>query len=196
MNKIQTVAVLLTMCFASQASATLITSATDPTLNGSTLIDFNSEALGGFTSRTFNGDVTFNGSMNVETTYSGGYGSTGAYLGTPQGGSFDIVFANVVSAFGFSWGAADKSWTMSLFDASNVLIDTLNIAAQTSPYVGFIGANGGGISRVSMTASSFDYILLDDFQYVTTASVPAPTALTLIGLGLAGIRFSRRKKNI
>lgn len=201
MKKFQIIVVLLTICFGSQVSATLITSSGDSSLTGSTLIDFNSEALGSFSSRTFNGDVTFNANniMTVETTYSGEYGSSGAYIGTPGGsgnGDFDIVFATVVSAFGFSWGAADQAWTMDLFDASDVLIDSINITAQSYPYIGFIGANDSEISRVSM--SSFygnDYILLDDFQYVTSTTVPEPTTLALIGLGLIGVRFSKRKKN-
>lgn len=200
MNKIGIAAITLSMFIGTQAFAGVITSSSDLSLNGATTIDFNSETLGSFSSKTFNGDVTFtptSGTMNVETTHSGSYGSTGAYLGNPSGQNFDINFTNAVSAFGFSWGAADQSWAMSLFDISDVLIDTINITAQTNPYIGFIGANDTGISKVTMTSnSSYDYFLLDDFQYVTetTTSVPAPASILFLGLGLAGIGISRKKK--
>jgi len=197
--KIKVAAVLMSMSCSTLAFSGIITSSVDSSLSGASVIDFNSETLGSFSNRIFNGDVTISptsGTFNIETAHSGQYGSSGAYLGSPSGQSFVIDFATTVSAFGFSWGAADQSWVMSLFDTSNSLLETISIAAQTTPHIGFIGADNIGISKVTMTVGSgFDYIILDDFQYVTeNMSVPEPLSIALFGLGLAGIGFSRQKK--
>lgn len=198
-NTIATIAAAVALFVAAPASASLITSAGDPALTASTLIDFNSEAAGSQSTRTFGGEMTFSvssGTFEVGSTFNGAYGATGTSIYTPGGQNFTIDFATAVSAFGFSWGAADRSWTMQLYDGSNTLIDTLAIAAQTSPYVGFIGGANAGISKVQMTSDNgYDYIILDDFRYVASAaSVPETSTLAVFALGLAGLAFARRRK--
>ncbi|MEL0586969.1 MAG: PEP-CTERM sorting domain-containing protein [Candidatus Thiodiazotropha sp. (ex. Lucinoma kazani)] len=47
-----------------------------------------------------------------------------------------------------------------------------------------ISGNGGGLSNFKLWGTE------------TTASVPEPTTLTLIGIGLAGLGFARRKKKL
>lgn len=187
-------------------SATLLTTSGDPALSGATLVDFNSEAQGSFTSRTFNDFVTFSGNnpLYIESTYGGLYGSTGNYLANRSSDSpFTISFSNPVSAFGFSWGAADQPWTMKLFDINNALLDTLSISAQTNPYIGFIGAsNNPSISKAVLTDQSsygYDYFLLDNFKYVQASNgstVPEPATFALLGLGAFGFYFSHRRKRI
>ena len=188
------------------ASPILITNSSDAALTGSTVIDFNSESLSTFTSQTFNSDVTFSvssGSLYIENTYSGEFGSSGNYLANQTNPNpITINFVQDVSAFGFSWGAADEPWTMALYNSSSGLLGTLNIAAQTAPYIGFIGGTDStdSISYAVLTDQSsygYDYFLLDNFEYVTaspSAPIPDPATFLLFGLGLLGVAGVSRKK--
>lgn len=202
--KIKQIFPLLVLCASTFASAApvFMTNPVDPSLAGSSVVDFTGEAQGYFSSRTFGGgDVTVNttgSDLNIENTYGGSYASSGNYLANGAGGNgFNIVFANAVSAFGFNWGAADRPWTMRLFDASNAMIGSFAVAAQTDPYAAFIGADGNGqtIKSINMVASSYDYMLLDNLQYTASnASVPEPTTLAMLGLGMLGLFGARRRK--
>lgn len=189
------------------AAPTFITNPSDFSLTGSTLINFESELQGSFTSRTFGNAVTVASSgtnpFYVSSFYGGSFGTTGTYIETQSTPDpINFGFASDVSAFGFSWGAADQPWTFDIFDSGNNLLASFNVPAQSGNYAGFIGVNGGGASIASARLTNhssygYDYVLIDNLQYVndtaSSSSVPEPTSIALLGLGLLGFAASRRK---
>jgi hypothetical protein len=164
------------------ASAALITSAGDPALSGSTLINFDSEPTENFTSKAIVG-VTFStaaGTLrNAPYTEGGVYGGSGQDLSTRDLASpeaFRIDFSIPVSAFGMVWGAADYDWTVRVFNSSGINIETLTFCGSTvgcaagTGYEKFYGATGADISYVTLETTSGDWVKIDDFQFAAGAA--------------------------
>ena len=140
--------VAIALLASSEARASTITLASDPALFGSTLIDFDSEPTVNFVSRTISG-VTFMAGpafgdlLQIYPYDTGGisYGGTGQVLSTNAGpDAFSITFATPVSAFGMRWLGSTVDWNVSLYDASNTLIETLVWGAAPNPDPLFYGA--------------------------------------------------------
>lgn len=205
---------LLLLAICTEAEAAYINSAADPALAGSTLIDFEAASAGSFETETFGG-VSFKSlvpgkPLSVSDFYNGNYGTIGKSLGTNDQLSFSsplsfrIDFANVVSAFGFSWGAADEAWSLTVFDDSNNSLGNFFTPTGTS----FVGVSGSRISyailSTTLQGSQTDNALLDNLRYVedvTTGPGPTPTpepgtlALMAFGaMGLAAGKYRKKKK--
>ena len=187
--------------FSAPSHATVITSSADSALTGATVIDFDTQTLGSYTDLAI-GDVTFSsagtGTLDIENYANGGvYGTSGLDLSTQNAaGSFDINFGTAVSAFGMIWGAADVAWNMYLYDANNALIESIAVAAQVSPYIGYIGAgNNAGIARVELRAVEgfADWVKIDNFAYVVPSNVPEASILSMLGIGLLLTGFTRKR---
>ena len=194
------------VCMSSLSHAALISSSDNPALAGGSTIDFTGVATGNATSYTI-GDVTFStstGTLRIAPYGEGGSGWLGGgqtltTRDTTGTSAFSILFANPVSAFGMDWGAANPSWNVSLFDASNNLLETVVFVGGNAgaTFSEFYGAQHAGISRVELTSSSgYDWVIIDDLKYVAGNSnnVPEPGSLALMALAVAGLGATRRRK--
>jgi hypothetical protein len=189
------------LAISTNSFAYTITSPTDSSLVGGDVIDFSAQTVGRYTSLSI-GDVTFTANDNdlsIASNYSGSYNTTGLYLdngdySTNGFSSITFSFASDVNAFGFNFGASNYSWTLTAYDGSGSIIESMVISALIDSNNGeFFGiaANGIAYAVLSNNDPSYDWIFIDNF---TTSAVPVPAAVWLFGSGLLGlIGFTKRK---
>jgi hypothetical protein len=148
----------------------------------------------------------------------GPYGSVGGHYignyhsdGDPEVSSLAIIFstAQTRAAFGVVSNFSDFSFQAFL---GNTLVDSF-IANVSDGYFGFSGSQS--FDRIVLTTPAFsvnnafaadavaptsDFYLLDNIQFggspdVTTAAVPEPGVLALLGLGAAASLAMRRRRS-
>jgi PEP-CTERM motif len=147
---------------------------------------------------------TANG-ITVSTNNNGFIGfsfdSTNAVVFTTQssGTSITFTFSTPINAFG-----------VSVYHLGTVGATDLSITTTGAPQLVYDGFTYGGgslllFAGVFDSATTFmsatvtntalgDYVELDNVLYGSAAPVPEPGTLTLLGAGLAGLRFLRRKR--
>lgn len=185
-------------------------SAFEAAVSGETVIDFNSVGPtgvdGSFSSRTFNGEVTFSqGDSRLfilgEDVYSGANLSS-AYLNHNDAGTQNVVvtFAGEVFAAGMelghleNWAGVGGTTTFSLStgDVFTAVSERLHDSGAQLNFIGWISDTGFDSIVIDDPSKG---TVIDDFTY-TSVSVPEPGTLGLLAVGLislAGASMRRRR---
>jgi hypothetical protein len=120
----------------------------------------------------------------------------------------------VVTGFGAVFTDVDLPSTTSiqLFGLNNSSLGTFFVPQGTVPsgslsFLGVIGNAGEQIARVRITtgnsalgpndSANVDVVAMDDFLFSEPQAVPAPTSLTLFGIGILGLLgYGRRRRGL
>lgn len=170
------------------------------------LVSFDDLPVGSVITNQYAGlGVVFSGWENdaqVSLTTSNVYSPTyGNYLGNSADGTsfpsqrWDEVrldFAALASNVSFKlYSHGDLAITFNAYDASDNLLETIVLSSEPWGNVVF---GSSGIARISAFQPNDGWYWAMDEVSFDSSSVPEPASLALLGLGVIGLAFSRRKQ--
>ena len=168
------------------------------TFNGFSLSSVSNNNLSGIANGTianFGDNFLIPAAFNGQHFYGWGNGNAGGV-----GPTTTIDFGGPATALGFDWFNTDPNDTYSLTVnalTATALYDNVNGPAS-SGFFGIVATNGETFNSATIqTAHAGGYIStegIDNLRVSTAATVPEPATLSILGLGLAVLGFSRRRK--
>lgn len=163
-----------------------------------TVIDFNDGAVG---ATTYASDIltVIGGEVSGGAPGANNSGFSYTNLVNPLPGVFRLDFASAVSAVGMNVYYNYSDVSFKLFDTNNALLDSyLGSPTQYGMIDGFVGLETGvnniAYALIDVPSVNAHDLFIDNVIYQTVESVPEPTSLAIIGLGLFGLVTRRAKK--
>lgn len=177
---------------------TLVNFSLSPSLGNSTIVTNQYAAQGLTFAGTQGGAVRFNG-CGINAWGNSYTGISGDYLNTFGAGcytnavndSFSMVFAQTVSAasLGFRNNGTNNTLTALL---NGTVVETYTFGNTYNAYVTFSNLLFNEIRFTEVNYTSGGYLIFDNVAYVKS-TVPEPASIALLGLGLVGMAFARRR---
>lgn len=161
-----------------------------------------------FASDWFYADINSGGwnfQNNLGDSYGTGYYFIEGYVGAhgPTSGEARIDFVNQDASYFTTGYSSYYTFYVDAYDAVGNLITSSSGAANTANW----GGTGVGYITVTSASNNIAYVVLHDMGYhwvadnmsgdasgVYSPSIPEPTTMTLLGLGLLGMGAGLRKR--